>query len=52
MSTLCDYLRIFVIISHRISLRIRYVSPKYCRENQNPHFLFGNFFLKIVPFMR
>ena len=26
--------------------------PKICRENQNTHFMFNNFFPKIVPFMR
>jgi len=34
--------------------RTRNVKEESCRENQNTHFVFGNFFffLKIVPFMR
>jgi hypothetical protein len=41
------------IISHSILLIMRNVSNKYCRENQNTHFMFNNFFSpKIVPFMR
>ena len=28
------------------------VSDKRCRENQNTHFMFSDFFSKIVPFMR
>jgi len=28
------------------------ISDKSCRENENTHFMFGNFFPKIVPFMR
>jgi len=31
---------------------MRNVSNKVCRENQNTHFVFSNFFSKIVPFMR
>jgi len=31
---------------------MRNVSDKRCRENQNTHFVFSNFFSKIVPFMR
>jgi hypothetical protein len=31
-------------------LRMRDVSNKICRENQNTNFKFSNFFLKIVPF--
>jgi hypothetical protein len=30
---------------------MRNVSDKSCRENQNTHFMFSTFFLKIVPFM-
>jgi len=30
----------------------RNISEKSCRENQNTHFMFSNFFLKIVLFMR
>jgi len=31
---------------------MRKVSDKRCRENQNTHFMFGNIFSKILPFMR
>jgi hypothetical protein len=31
---------------------MRNVLDKNCRENQNTHFMFNNFFPKIVPFMR
>jgi hypothetical protein len=42
----------FMIISRSVLLRMRNVSDKSCRENQNTHFVFGNTFSKIVPFMR
>jgi len=42
----------FFIISRSVPLRMRNVSDKSCTENQNTHFVFGNFFSKIVPFMR
>jgi hypothetical protein len=32
--------------------RMRNVSDRNCRENQNKHFESFNFFPKIVPFMR
>jgi len=32
-------------------LRIRNLSDERCRENHNPHFMFTNYFRKIVPFM-
>jgi len=35
-----------------VSLRMRNVSEKGCRENQNTHFVFSNVSPKIVPFMR
>ena len=31
---------------------MRNALDKKCRENQNTHFMFGNFFPKIAPFMR
>jgi hypothetical protein len=34
----------FFIISRSVVLRMRNVSHKSCRENQNTHFVFGNFF--------
>jgi hypothetical protein len=44
----------FLIISRSILLRMRNVSVKSCRENQNTHFVFSNFFPspKTVPFVR
>ena len=40
----------FMIISRSVQ------NEKYfkqsCRENQNSHFMFNNFFSKIMPFMR
>jgi len=41
---------IFFIISRSVFLRTKNVSDKSCRENQNTHFMFNNFFLKIVLF--
>jgi len=38
--------------SRSVSLKMREVSDKRCRENQNTNFVFSNFFLKIVPFVR
>jgi hypothetical protein len=37
---------IFLIISRSILLRMRNVSDKHCRESQNTHFVFSNFFRK------
>jgi hypothetical protein len=39
-------------ISRSFLLRMRNVSDKSCRENQNTHFVFSNFFSNIVPCMR
>jgi Fe-S oxidoreductase len=33
-------------------LRMKNVSDKSCRENKNTHFIFNNFFPKIVLFVR
>jgi hypothetical protein len=52
MGTVYENQYTFVIISRCIIFRIRSVSYKSCRENQNTHFVFGNFLPKIVPFMR
>jgi len=41
-----------LIISRSVLLRMRKVSDKYCKGNQNTRFMFSNVFLKIVPFMR
>jgi hypothetical protein len=43
---------IFMTISRWLLRRIRNVSSKSCRKNQNTHFVFSNFFPKVVPFMR
>ena len=51
-STLYEYVFTFMTISRWIILRMKNVSNKSCRENQNTHFIFSNFFPKIVPFMR
>jgi len=34
----------FVIISHSRLVRMKNVSDQNCRENQNKHFMFNNFF--------
>jgi hypothetical protein len=42
---------IFLIISSSVLPRMRNISVKSCRENQNTHLMFNNtFFSKIVPF--
>ena len=50
MGTLREDAFIFMIISYWILLRMRNVSNKSCRKNQNTHFMF-NFFPKVVPFI-
>ena len=40
----------FLIASHSVLLRMRNVSDKSCRENQSTHFMFNNFFSKMVLF--
>jgi hypothetical protein len=55
MSTLCEDLCIFMIVSCQILLRMRNVSDKNCKQNQNTHFMRSNFFfppLKIMHSMR
>jgi len=42
----------FFIISRPILLRMRNVSDKSCKENQNMHLMFNNVFTKIKPVMR
>jgi hypothetical protein len=44
MRTLHEDLSIFMIIYRLIILRMRNVSDKSCRENQNTHFMFSNVF--------
>jgi len=43
---------IFLIASCSAFLRMRNVSGKSCTENQNTHFVFGNFFIVTLPLMR
>jgi len=42
----------FVIISLSVLPRMRNVSDKSCRENQNTHFVFSKCFPKVAPFTR
>jgi hypothetical protein len=46
MGTLHEDQYTFAIISRSDLLRMRNVSDKSCRENQNTHFMFSNFFSK------
>jgi len=41
-------LGIFMIVPRWILLRTRNVSDNSCRENQNTHFMFSDFFPKIM----
>ena len=41
----------FLIIFRSVLLKMKTVSDKSCRENQNTHFVFSNPFSKIVPFI-
>ena len=45
MGALIEHLCICVIISRSILLRMRNISGTNCRENQNTHFMFNNFFI-------
>jgi len=40
-----------MIMSASVRLRMTTVSDKSCKKNQNTHFMFSNFVLKIGPFM-
>ena len=42
----------FMTISHSVLLRMKNFADENYRENQNTHFMFNNFFSKVVPFMR
>ena len=42
----------FLIITRSFLVRMRNVSDKSCRVNQNTHFMFSNVSTKIVPFGR
>ena len=39
-------IHVYFIISRSVLLRMRNVSDKSCRENQNTHFVFSNFFFE------
>jgi len=52
LGTLHEDLHIFFIISRSFLLRMKNISYKSCRENQDTHFVLSNFFSKIVPFLR
>jgi len=41
-----------VTVSRPVLFGMRNVSDKSCTENQNKHFMFGNSFPNIVPFLR
>jgi hypothetical protein len=49
MGTLHEDVFTFMTISGWILLRMRTVSDKNCRKNHNIHFMFSDFFPKIVP---
>jgi hypothetical protein len=49
--TLHEDLGAFIVISQRILLSMGIVSDKSCRYNQNTHFIFSNFYLKILPLL-
>lgn len=51
MGTLCENVCTFKVIFHWIVYRIRNLSDKICRPNQNTHIMFNNFSPKIIPFM-
>jgi hypothetical protein len=44
MGALHEDIFTFLIVSQEILLRMGNVSDKTCRENQNTHFMFNNFF--------
>jgi hypothetical protein len=50
--TLHEGLYTFMVISRWIISRMKSVSNKSCRENQNSDFMFSNSFPKIMPLMR
>jgi hypothetical protein len=41
-----------LITSRSIIIKMRNLSEKRCRENQNMHIMLNHFFSKTVPFMR
>jgi hypothetical protein len=41
-----------LIIARSVLFAVRSVSDRWCRENQNRHFVLNNFFLETMLFMR
>ena len=50
-NTLHEDVCTFMLLSRLILLRMRNVSGKSCRENQNSHFVLNKLFPKFVPCM-
>jgi len=50
--TIHEDLYTFFIVSRSVLPRMKNVSDKRCRENQNTHFMFNKFFSKIIQFIR
>jgi len=50
--TLLEDLCAYMIVSCRIPLKMRNISDRSCRKNQDTCIMFDNFFLKVVMFMR
>jgi hypothetical protein len=46
MGMLHDGQYTFSIISHSFVLRMKIISDRNCRETQNTHFMFNNFFFE------
>jgi len=51
MGTLHEDQYTCLIISRSVLLRMRNASDEICRENQNAHFMFKNFFFIIFYFL-
>jgi hypothetical protein len=49
--TLREDLYTFMIMRRSVPLSMKNVSDKFCRENQNSHFMFSSFFAKLVLFV-
>jgi len=52
MGTLHEDVCTFMTVPHHLLLRMRGISVKSYREDQNTHFMSNNVFPKIGPFMR
>jgi len=50
--TVCDGMWQYVTVSRSFLLVMKNISEESCRDNQNTHFVFNNFFPTIVPFLR